>query len=106
MTKQNRIDFIQNNSQIIDSQIIDKCIELINQETEIWDYDLFKKIFFNPSCNIFILSIFYIKNRQKFFVSYYSFANNLFSFSFKDNIEDFYKSALREKTINNLLNDY
>ena len=108
MTKQERLDFIQNHKGEIDSKIIDRCIELINEETEIWDYDLFKELFFNPSYinNIVILSINYNLRREEYYVNYYSNNTNLFCFSNKNNKEfDYYKTLLREKKINILLNE-
>ena len=108
MNKQERLDFIQNHKGEIDSKIIDRCIELINEETEIWDYDLFKELFFNPSYinNIVILSINYNLRREEYYVNYYSNNTNLFCFSIKSNKEfDYYKALLREKKINAILND-
>ena len=106
MTKQERLDFIQNHKGEIDSKIIERCIELVNEETEIWDYDLFKEVFYNSINNIVILSIDYDLSTYKYYVNYYSKNTNLFCFSIKSNKEfDYYKALLREKKINAILND-
>ena len=103
MTKEERLDFIQKNRKDIEDKYINRYIELVNEETEIWDYDLFKEVFFNPSYiyNIVILSINYNLRREEYYVNYYSNNTNLFCFSNKSNKEfDYYKALLREKKIN------
>ena len=108
MNKQERLDFIQKNRKDIEDKYINRYIELVNEETEIWDYDLFKEVFFNSTYihNIIILSINYNLRNNEYYVNYYSNNTNLFCFSNKSNKEfDYYKALLREKKINAILND-
>jgi len=107
MNKEQRIEFILNHQEGIDEKMIERCIELVNKESEKWDYSLFKELFFNPSYinNIVILSINHDSFKEEFYVNYYSYNTNLFCFSSKTNSNYLYKILLREKNINTILND-
>ena len=111
MTKQERIDFIKNHSEGVVDYVTKRCIDLVNEETEIWDFDLFKKVFFNEKYvdNIYMLSINYYSNYnhsydKEYYINYYSFSSKIFCFSSRT-MEEFknYQILLRKKKLDILL---
>ena len=114
MNKEERINFILNNREGTADDLIVRCIKLIKDETEDWDHDVLKISLFNETHldKIVLLSVnrysrlYQSPYNTDFLISYYSRTNKMFCFSNKK-LKDFdlYKSLLREKILNIILNE-
>lgn len=114
MNKDERKKFILNNSNGQSEDLINRCLKLLKCETEGWDYDLLKKVLFNKthSDKIVVLSVnsyeelYNSQNNTDFLINYYSFTNKMFCFACRKSENfDLYKSFIRDKKLQNLLNE-
>lgn len=107
-TKEEKLKFVLSKQENNSINNIKRCIELINTETDVYDYELMKKITFNKNYlnNIIILSVNFENYNSRFLINYFSIKNNMFCFShINEKDMELYKSLVREKNINSILND-